>query len=134
MSTRAISAWLTKEYNIQLSYTSVARALRESKRRLLEFGEEILEIAFAIEPEHEGEKETIPMLLYNEDHFRLAQSVIEQNGPVQTYSGAYTNTREQDAVKKLECRWFVLDQWLRDEVLELLHEKNQEQKYGEDCV
>lgn len=129
MSSRAIAAWLAKEHNVQLGYTSIARALRESRRRLLEFGEEMVAVAEILEPPR-GEPERIPRVLCDEQKFRIIENHVGKLNPVPTYSGSYRLPKEQDAANVLASRWFILEEFVRDDVLEFLAEQAREEEAG----
>lgn len=129
MSSRAIAAWLAKEHNVQLGYTSIARALRESKRRLLEFGEEMVAAAEILEPPRDG-SQPIPGVLCDEQRFRVIENNVGKLNRVPTYSGSYRLPKEQDAASVMASRWFILEECVRDDVLDLLAEQAREEEGG----
>ena len=133
MSARAIAAWLSKEHNVQLSFSTIARALREPNDRLLAFGQEMLAVAEILEPPM-NESGRIPLILRDEQQFRLIEHQNEDLKPATTSSGRYCLPKNQAAASVLRSRWFVLEKPVRDDVLECLAAHIRAQQDGIDAA
>lgn len=118
MSSRAIAAWLAKEHNVQLGYTSISRALRHKERRLQDFAEEIEMAANALAGET---RETVERVLTDEIHFRSNKEELVGRGPRGSADAQMSRySRIAGAVEELDSRWWVLSEDIRAEVLEFI--------------
>lgn len=119
MSLRAIAAWLSKTQNVHISYSTISRALRHSKRRLQDFGDELEVYARMLAEEWSMSWEEI---LEDEMRFRFNSDDLRRQGPsAGNEIVAFSRfSRAISAIEALENRWFVLDEDIRAQVLELI--------------
>lgn len=114
MSTRAISEWLEKEHNVQISFVTIAKMLRKSPALFDKIVDEVYAAADTLEI-HCNYDDKIAnssklTFLFNEEYFEqiTTDMTVELGKDINIGTILY-------AIQKLKDEWFALPQEVRDQ-------------------
>lgn len=126
MSTRAISEWLEKEHNVQLSHVTISKALKNSEEHFERIVDQIYEAAetFEIYCNYDSKICCTSKLnfLFSEGRFNQIQNDMVINLGRSMNAGAVMHV-----VQKIEKEWFVLPLEVREQCEPIIIRRNTKQ-------